>query len=350
MVTSVVLSSLALAGVLPAARVATAAALEVGGDAHPLGRLLAPPPARSVVRAADGSVLAVLHGDQDRTVVPLSAVPMTVRDAVLAIEDARFYAHGALDPRGIARAAVTDVVSGHIRQGGSDLTQQYVKNVVTGDRRSLGRKLVEALDAIQLQRHLSKDQILAAYLNQVYFGDGVYGIAAAAEHYFSRPVGRLTLAQAAALAGTIANPGRFRPTAGPAAGLAATRSWTGWRRSASPARPGSRRPSASRCGPGCTVRRSTSPISSTTSPAPCWMTTPSTGPSARPGRRPAGGPCSRAACGLPPPCRPTTSTWPTRRSPAGWPAQASAARWSVSTRPPGRWWPWSAAATSPAPR
>ena len=173
-------------------------------------------PARCV-RAADGSVLAVLHGDQDRAVVPLSAVPMTVRDAVLAIEDARFYAHGALDLRGIARAAVADVASGHIRQGGSDLTQQYVKNVVTGDRRSLHRKLVEALDAIQLQRHLSKDQILAAYLNRVYFGDGVYGIAAAAEHYFSRPVGRLTLAQAAALAGTIANPGRFRPTAGPAA-------------------------------------------------------------------------------------------------------------------------------------
>ena len=89
--------------------------------------------------------------------------------------------------------------------------------MVTGDSRSLHRKLVEALDAIQLQRHLSKDQILAAYLNQVYFGDGVYGIAAAAEHYFSRPVGRLTLAQAAALAGTIANPERFRPTAGPAA-------------------------------------------------------------------------------------------------------------------------------------
>ena len=216
-VTSVVLSSLALAGVLPAARMATAAALEVGGDAHPLGRLLAPPPARSVIRAADGSVLAVLHGDQDRVVVPLSAVPMTVRDAVLAIEDARFYAHGALDLRGIARAAVTDVVSGHIRQGGSDLTQQYVKNVVTGDRRSLHRKLVEALDAIQLQRHLSKDQILAAYLNRVYFGDGVYGIAAAAEHYFSRPVGRLTLAQAASLAGTIANPERYRPTGGPVA-------------------------------------------------------------------------------------------------------------------------------------
>jgi membrane peptidoglycan carboxypeptidase len=216
-VTSLVLSGLALAAVVPTALVATAAAKDLGGSGHPLGRLLAPPPASSVVRAADGSVLAVLHADQDRTVVPLSAVPVTVRDAVLAIEDARFYGHGALDLRGIVRAAVADLVSGRISQGGSDLTQQYVKNVVTGEQVSLHRKLVEALDAIQLQRRLSKDLILAAYLNRVYFGDGVYGIATAAEHYYSRPVERLTLAQAAALAGTIASPERFKPTAGGAA-------------------------------------------------------------------------------------------------------------------------------------
>jgi membrane peptidoglycan carboxypeptidase len=216
-VASLFLSGVALGGVLPAALVATAAARELGGTTDPLGLLLARPPSTSVVRAADGSVLARLHGDQDRTVVPLSAVPVMVRDAVLAIEDARFYAHGALDLRGIARAAVADLASGRIREGGSDLAQQYVKNVATGDRRSLHRKLVEAMDAVQLERHLSKDQILAAYLNRVYFGDGVYGIATAAEHYFSRPVGRLSLAQAAALAGTIANPGRFRPTAGKAA-------------------------------------------------------------------------------------------------------------------------------------
>jgi membrane peptidoglycan carboxypeptidase len=214
LVTGLVLSAVALAAVVPTALAATAAAKYLGGSGHPLGRLLARPPASTVVHAADGSVLAVLHGDQDRTVVPLSAVPVTVRDAVLAIEDARFYQHGALDLRGILRAAVADLVSGHISEGGSDLTQQYVKNVVTGDRISLHRKLVEALDAVQLERRLSKDQILAAYLNRVYFGDGVYGIATAAEHYFSRPVGRLSLAQAAALAGTIASPERFKPTAG----------------------------------------------------------------------------------------------------------------------------------------
>src|SRR4029453_16102239 len=106
-----------------------------------------------------------------------------------------------------------DLTSGHLREGGSTIAQQYVKNVVTGDRRSLHRKLVEAVDAARLRRRASKDRILAAYLNQVYFGDGVYGIATAAQHYFSRPVGKLSLAQAAALAGTIASPEPLRPTA-----------------------------------------------------------------------------------------------------------------------------------------
>jgi membrane peptidoglycan carboxypeptidase len=214
---SVLLSGLALAGLVPAAVAATAAARELGGHADPLGGLLARPPTRSVVRAADGSVLAVLHGDQDRVVVPLAAVPVTVRDAVLAAEDARFYAHGALDVRGIVRAAVVDLTSHRLREGGSSIAQQYVKNVATGDRRSLGRKLAEAVDAAELERSATKDQILAAYLNQVYFGEGTYGIATAAQHYFATPVGRLSLAQAAALAGTIASPERFRPTAGRAA-------------------------------------------------------------------------------------------------------------------------------------
>jgi membrane peptidoglycan carboxypeptidase len=212
--TSLLVAAVTLAGLLPAAHRAMVAAEAAGGVAAPAGRLLARPEARSVVQAADGSVLAVLHGDQDRVVVALSAVPVRVRDAVLAAEDARYYQHGALDLRGIARAIAVDLTSGHLREGGSTIAQQYVKNVVTGDRRSLHRKLVEAVDAAALERTASKDRILAAYLNQVYFGDGVYGIATAAQHYFSRPVGKLSLAQAAALAGTIASPERFRPTAG----------------------------------------------------------------------------------------------------------------------------------------
>ena len=98
---------------------------------------MARPPTRSVVYAGDGSVLAMLHGDQDRKVVPLSAIPTTVRNAVLAAEDARYYRHGAVDLRGIVRAAAVDLASGQLREGGSSIAQQYVKNVVTGDQRSL---------------------------------------------------------------------------------------------------------------------------------------------------------------------------------------------------------------------
>jgi membrane peptidoglycan carboxypeptidase len=201
-----------------------AASREVAGTG-PLDRLLARPPADSVIDAADGSRLAVLHGDQDRVVVPLSAIPVRARQAVLAIEDARFYQHGALDLRGITRALLADLRGGRVVEGGSTITQQYVKTVLTGDQVSLHRKVTEALDASQLARHMTKDQILAAYLNEIYFGDGVYGIATAAEHYFSEPVGRLDLAQAAALAGTIASPALYAPATRdrPAAGRAAVR-------------------------------------------------------------------------------------------------------------------------------
>jgi penicillin-binding protein 1A len=211
--TALVVGLVALPLAVPAAQLAVAATRGVGGTPT-LGRLLRPPPTSSVIYAADGSVLAVLHGAQDRAVVPLSAVPPSVRDAVLAVEDARFYQHGALDPRGIVRALVADVRAGGFLEGGSTIAQQYVKNAVTGDQVSLHRKLVEALDAAQLERRLSKDQILGDYLNEVYFGDGVYGIATAAQHYFSKPLRELSLAEAASLAGTIASPERFKPTAG----------------------------------------------------------------------------------------------------------------------------------------
>jgi penicillin-binding protein 1A len=209
-----VTASLALVPLAASVAAFSAAAARQVAGMPPLARLLARPPADSVVYAADGSVLAVLHGGQDRTVVPLAAIPVRVRQAVLAVEDARFYQHGALDPRGIARALAADLRSGRTLEGGSTIAQQYVKNMVTGDQVSLHRKLVEAVYAAQLERRLAKDQILAAYLNLVYFGDGVYGIATAAQHYFSKPVGRLSLAEAAALAGTIASPARFKPTAG----------------------------------------------------------------------------------------------------------------------------------------
>jgi membrane peptidoglycan carboxypeptidase len=217
LILSLVLSLMVALAIVPVADAAGSAVGMAGcrfGNLPPLACLLHTPPTRSVVYAADGSVLAVLHGDEDREMVRLPAIPPRVRDAVLAIEDAHFYQHGALDPRGIVRALAADLRSGRIVEGGSTLAQQYVKNVVASDQVSLHRKLVEAVYAIQLERRLTKDQVLGAYLNLVYFGDGVYGIATAAKHYFSKPVGRLSLAEAAALAGTIASPARFKPTAG----------------------------------------------------------------------------------------------------------------------------------------
>jgi membrane peptidoglycan carboxypeptidase len=184
------------------------------GDVPPLQEALPSPPQTSVIYAADGkTVLARLVLDEDRKVVPLKDIPRRVRNAVVAIEDDRFYEHGGIDMRGILRAAVADLRKGSIAQGGSTLTQQYIKKVVTGDSRTLDRKIREAMYAVELERRWSKNQILEAYLNQAYFGDGVYGIATAAQHYFGgKSVRKLTLAEAAALAATVQAPNRLKPT------------------------------------------------------------------------------------------------------------------------------------------
>ena len=184
------------------------------GDVPPLQKKLPTPPQTSVIYAADHTTpLASLVLNQNRRIVPLSAIPRSLRDAVVAIEDDRFYEHKGVDLRGIARAAVADLRSKGIAQGGSTLTQQYVKKVVTGDSRTLDRKIREAIYAVQLERRWTKDQILAAYLNQAYFGDGYYGVATAAQHYFGgKPLSKLTLSESASLAATIAAPNRYKPS------------------------------------------------------------------------------------------------------------------------------------------
>src|SRR5919204_3723641 len=155
------------------------------GNVPPLAKQLPAPAQTSVIYAADGrTVLANLVLDENRKVVPFAQIPRRVRDAVVAIEDDRFYEHQGIDLRGILRAAVADLREGSITQGGSTLTQQYVKKVVTGDSRTIDRKIREAMYAVQLERRWSKDQILYAYLNQAYFGQGAYGIATAAQRYF----------------------------------------------------------------------------------------------------------------------------------------------------------------------
>src|SRR3954447_23441843 len=165
-----------------------------------------PPPQRTRLVAADGSTIATFY-DQNRVVIPLSQVATSMQKAIVAIEDARFFVHGAIDLRGTLRAAATDVGHGGAVQGGSTLTQQYVKNVLlySADDKaaaddSIARKLREARYAIGVEKHLSKPQILGRYLNLVYFGEGAYGVEAAPRRYFDIPASRLTTAQSALLA------------------------------------------------------------------------------------------------------------------------------------------------------
>jgi penicillin-binding protein 1A len=185
------------------------------GDVPPLQQSLPDPAQRSVIYAADGkTALATLWKDENRRVVSLKNVPKRVRNAVIAIEDSNFYQHDGVDFRGIARAAVADIRTRRIAQGGSTLTQQLVKQTITGNSRTLDRKLREAIYAVELERRYTKDQILEHYLNQAYFGEGVYGIATAAQHYFgNKSIKYVSLAEAAALAGTINSPERNKPTA-----------------------------------------------------------------------------------------------------------------------------------------
>jgi membrane peptidoglycan carboxypeptidase len=183
------------------------------GDVPPLAKALPKSSVRSVIYANDGrTVLATLYGDENRKEIPLREMGLRIRRAVVAIEDYRFYDHHGIDYHGIARAAVQDLKEGAITQGGSTLTQQYIKNVLTGNSKTIDRKIREAIYAIQLEKRMSKGEILEAYLNQAYFGEGAYGVWAAAEHYFSKKPKKLTLAEAAALAATIPAPGKLQPT------------------------------------------------------------------------------------------------------------------------------------------
>lgn len=170
---------------------------------------------RSQVFAADGSLLATLHGEENRIPVDLEVVPPTVREAVLSVEDAEFYQHGGINLRGLTRALVSNVQAGGVDQGGSTITQQLVKKALLTDERVLSRKVKEAVLAIRLENQLSKDQILELYLNTVYFGAGAYGVEAAAQTYWHKHVEELGWAEGAMLASLISNPVAYDPTLHP---------------------------------------------------------------------------------------------------------------------------------------
>ena len=174
----------------------------------------------TTVYAADGTVIAEWHAGEDRILVGYDAIPSDLVNAVVAIEDERFWEHDGVDPRAVARALARNVDAGEVVEGGSTITQQYLKNVALTSEVSIDRKVEEAILAIRLEEGLSKEEILERYLNTVYLGAGSYGVGTAADRYFGKPVGELSLAESALLAALIQAPSRTDPRRHPEAAVA----------------------------------------------------------------------------------------------------------------------------------
>src|SRR5213593_4782045 len=151
-----------------------------------------------------------LHVER-RILVPLAQIPQSLRDAILATEDRRFYSHWGIDPIGVARALVQNYRRGRFVEGGSTITQQLTKVLFLTPDKSLERKLKEAVLALELERRYSKDRILEMYLNQVYFGHGSYGVEAAARTYFGKSVSELSVRESALIAGLPRAPSNYSP-------------------------------------------------------------------------------------------------------------------------------------------
>jgi membrane peptidoglycan carboxypeptidase len=189
-----------------------------------IGYATTPIPNPSSFATAQQTTLYYSNGDKfaslgstTRIDVPLSKVPLQVRRAVLAAEDRHFYSEPGISPTGILRALVTDIRGGEISQGGSTITQQYVKNAYLTSQRTFTRKFKEIFISVKLANNRSKDQILEDYLNTIYFGRGAYGIQAAAKAYFGKDVSKLDAAQGAVLAATISQPSYYDPAVNEAA-------------------------------------------------------------------------------------------------------------------------------------
>lgn len=164
--------------------------------------------------AADGTRFS-RTGEIQGAIIDVSRLPRVLVQAVIAVEDRRFYHHFGIDPIGLARAVYVNLRHEHMVQGGSTITQQLAKNLFLSPDRTLRRKIQEALLALWLEHVYSKDQILTAYLNRVYLGAGAYGVDAAAQTYFGKPVSRITLHEAAIIAGLLKAPSRYSPVNNP---------------------------------------------------------------------------------------------------------------------------------------
>jgi penicillin-binding protein 1A len=194
---------------------AGAAIAWVGSTLPPVQSLEVPkrPPKVEIV-GLDGKILAT-RGEMAGTDVPIGELPAHLPKAFIAIEDRRFHRHYGIDPIGLARATIANIVHRGVAQGGSTITQQLAKNLFLTQERTLWRKMQELVLALWLERKLSKSEILELYLNRVYFGAGAYGVEAAAQRYFGKSARQVTIAEAAMLAGLVKSPSRLAPSRNP---------------------------------------------------------------------------------------------------------------------------------------
>src|SRR5476649_1767454 len=166
------------------------------------------------VYSAEG-VLIGEFGEERRAIVSIGEVPAIMKQAILAAEDERFYQHTGVDYQGVLRAAYSNLTAGGRRQGASTITMQVARNFFLSSEKTLTRKLYEALLAFKIENNLQKDQILELYINQIYLGQRAYGFAAASQIYFGKSLDKLTLAEAAILAGLPKAPSAYNPVANP---------------------------------------------------------------------------------------------------------------------------------------
>jgi penicillin-binding protein 1A len=164
---------------------------------------------------ADGNEIAVFREFDQNIPVTKQDIPIWLKQAVVSSEDKNFYRHSGIDLEGSMRALVADLRGRSLKQGGSTITQQYVKNVYTNKERTITRKVREAILANQVDREFDKEEILFRYLNTIYLGEGAYGVGAASENYFRKSVKDLTLSESAMLAGIIPAPSLYEPRGNP---------------------------------------------------------------------------------------------------------------------------------------
>ncbi|MDQ1330980.1 MAG: penicillin-binding protein [Thermodesulfobacteriota bacterium] len=162
------------------------------------------------IYSADGILISELYLEK-RDPVPLNAIPYYLKAAIIATEDRTFYRHSGMDIKGILRAVIKDMIAGEYAEGASTITQQVAKTLFLTPKKSLLRKIKEAILSFQLERRYTKDEIIELYLNQIYFGSGAYGVESAAKLYFGKPAKELSLAECALIAGLPKSPSRFSP-------------------------------------------------------------------------------------------------------------------------------------------